>query len=67
MNEKFVEALAPTSFFPMVAGVATSDQVEALLTQYLKPEDKFGGKFTLPSAARDQPAYNDNMYWRGRA
>ena len=66
VNGKFVEALAPTSFFPMVAGVATSDQVEALLTQYLKPEDKFGGKFTLPSAARDQPAYNDNMYWRGR-
>ena len=48
MNGKFVEALAPTSFFPMVAGVATSDQVEALLTQYLKPEDTFGGKFTLP-------------------
>jgi len=47
VNEKFVEALAPTSFFPMVAGVATSE-VEALLTQYLKPEDKFGRKFTQP-------------------
>jgi putative isomerase len=66
VNGKFVDALAPTSFFPMVAGAATAGQVEALVTQYLKPEDKFGGKYTLPSAARDQPAYKDNMYWRGR-
>lgn len=63
---KFVEALAPTSFFPMVAGAAREDQVEALLTQYLQPENKFGGTFTLPAAPRDQPAYKDNIYWRGR-
>ena len=66
VNGKFVDALAPTSFFPMVAGAATAGQVEALVTQYLKPANKFGGKYTLPSAARDQPAYKDNMYWRGR-
>ena len=65
-NGKFVEALAPTSFFPMVANAACQDQVEALVTHYLTPEDKFGGKFALPSAPRDQPAYNDNTYWRGR-
>lgn len=53
VNGKFVEALASTSFFPMVASLSASDQVETLVTQYLKPERKFGGKFTLPSAARE--------------
>ncbi|WP_171136470.1 trehalase family glycosidase [Ruegeria sp. HKCCC1038] len=63
---RFVEALAPTSFFPMVAGAAREDQVEALLVKYLRPDTKFGGTYALPSAPRDQPAYKDNTYWRGR-
>lgn len=66
LSGKFVEPLAPTSFYPMVAGAAREDQVEALVTHYLRPKEKFGGKYTLPSAARDQPAYKDNTYWRGR-
>ncbi|MFA3916987.1 MGH1-like glycoside hydrolase domain-containing protein [Ruegeria hyattellae] len=65
-NGRFVRALAPTSFFPMSAGIATSDQATALVENYLTPEDKFGGAFTLPSASRDQPAFQDNVYWRGR-
>lgn len=63
---KFVEALAPTSFFPMVAGIATADQAQAMVRNYLRPEAKFGGAFALPSAPRDQPAFQDNVYWRGR-
>ena len=27
---------------------------------------KFGGAFGLPSVTRDDPAYGDNVYWRGR-
>lgn len=66
LNGKFVTALAPTSFFPMVAGAASDTQVEALIQRYLEPETKFGGTYSLPSAPRDQPAFNDNSYWRGR-
>jgi len=66
LDGTFVEALAPTSFFPMVAGAADTHQVEALVRLYLEPEDKFGGPYALPSAPRDQPAYHDNTYWRGR-
>jgi len=63
---QFVDALAPTSFYPMVAGIASKDQVNSLIELYLKPDAKFGGKFSLPSAPRDHPAFNDNTYWRGR-
>ncbi|WMS43563.1 trehalase family glycosidase [Acuticoccus sp. MNP-M23] len=61
----FVEPLAPTSFFPMVAGAATPEQVESL-TRWLADPDMFGGFPGLPSAPRNQPAYQDNVYWRGR-
>ncbi len=62
----FVEPLAPTSFFPMVAGAASAEQVESLVANYLTPREKFGGWPGLPSATRDHPAYQDNVYWRGR-
>ncbi len=66
LDGTFVEALAPTSFFPLAAGAADSEQTDSLVTRYLLAPDKFGGPIGLPSVARDQPAYGDNVYWRGR-
>ncbi len=62
----FVRQLAPTSFYPLVAGAATSEQATALVNNYLLPWEKFGGDVGLPSVARDDPSYQDNVYWRGR-
>jgi putative isomerase len=66
IDGRFVQPLAPTSFFPMAAGIATTVQVDSLIENYLLPEEKFGGLYVLPSATRDDPAYQDNVYWRGR-
>ena len=62
----FVTPLAPTSFYPLAAGIGSPEQQAALVERYLHPEDKFGGTFGLPSVTRDDPAYGDNVYWRGR-
>lgn len=62
---RFIRALAPTSFYPLLAGVADNRQVAALLGHLADPQ-KFGGGWGLPSVARDDPAYHDNVYWRGR-
>jgi putative isomerase len=62
----FVTPLAPTSFYPLAAGIGSPEQQAALVERYLHPEDKFGGAFGLPSVTRDDPAYGDNVYWRGR-
>ena len=32
---------------------------------YFNP-DEFYGEFVMPSAARNDPAFKDNTYWRGR-
>ncbi|MGF1610688.1 MAG: trehalase family glycosidase [Kiloniellales bacterium] len=66
LSGAFVEPLAPTSFYPMVAGAATAEQCESLIARYLLAPDKFGGPLGLPSVTRDHPAYHDNVYWRGR-
>lgn len=62
---KFVRSIAPTSFYPLIAGIATPEQ-RAHLLRWLEDPRKFGGFWRLPSVTRDDPAYGDNVYWRGR-
>jgi putative isomerase len=62
---RFVRSIAPTSFYPLLAGIATPEQTQHLL-RWLDDPRKFGGFWRLPSVTRDDPAYHDNVYWRGR-
>jgi putative isomerase len=62
---KFVRAIAPTSFFPLTAGAARPEQAQAMV-RLLHDPAKFGGDWLLPSVTRDDPAFPDNVYWRGR-
>lgn len=64
-NGRFVRSIAPTSFYPLLAGIATPEQTRHLLN-WLDDPRKFGGFWRLPSVTRDDPAYHDNVYWRGR-
>ncbi|WP_112435502.1 MGH1-like glycoside hydrolase domain-containing protein [Rhizobium sp.] len=61
----FVRSLSPTSFYPLLCGAATPEQAARLL-EHLSDENTFGGDFVLPNATRDDPAFSDNVYWRGR-
>src|SRR5262249_1888827 len=61
----FVRALAPTSFFPLLAGAARADQAQAMCA-WLRDPDGFGGRWLLPSVTRADPAFAGNVYWRGR-
>lgn len=63
---QFVRSLGPTSFYPLICGAASDEQVGRLLT-HLDDGAKFGGRFGLPSVTRDDPAFADNSYWRGRS
>ena len=62
---KFVDSLAPTSFFPLLVGAADPDQIAAL-RRHLADPTSFGGAWGLPSVARSDRAFADNVYWRGR-
>ena len=61
----FVRSLGPTSFYPFVAGVPTPEQTLHLLA-HLADARTFGGPYPIPGTARDDPAAQDNSYWRGR-
>ncbi|MGG6896169.1 MGH1-like glycoside hydrolase domain-containing protein [Rhizobium sp. BR 315] len=61
----FVTSLSPTSFYPLLCGAASDEQVRHLM-DHLQDESLFAGEFGLPNATRNDPAHAENVYWRGR-
>lgn len=63
--------VAPTSFYPMMTGTPTDEQVRSMIGRWLSNETEFcvtaACEHGLPSISRSSPAFHDNDYWRGRA
>ncbi len=58
--------LSPTLFYPLISGTASQAQAEKMMQNNFFDADKFFGTYILPSISRNDPAYADNDYWRGR-
>jgi putative isomerase len=58
--------LSPTNFYPMLAKAATAEQAKTMIEKHLLNPKEFGGEWIIPSIARDDPAFGDQNYWRGR-
>ncbi|OAM87773.1 trehalase family glycosidase [Termitidicoccus mucosus] len=63
---EFSPRLSPTVFYPMLAGVATGEQSRSMVDNFLLHPEKFWGDWVLPSVPRDDPAFPEQLYWRGR-
>jgi neutral trehalase len=59
-------SLSPTNFYPMLAKVATPAQADRMIKEHLLNSAEFWGKWVIPSIARNDKAFNDQKYWRGR-
>lgn len=58
--------LSPTLFYPLLAKVATQAQAERMMKEHYFNPNEFYGDYVIPSIARNDPAFHDNDYWRGR-
>ena len=58
--------LSPTNFYPMLAHVATAEQARVMIEKHLLNEKEFWGDWVIPSIEKDDPAFHDQDYWRGR-
>ncbi len=63
---KFSDRLSPTNFYPLLARAATPQQAEVMIRKHLLNPKEFWGEWVIPSIARDDPAFRDQDYWRGR-
>ncbi len=58
--------VAPTHFYALFDPAVPRDRQQRMLDEWFYAPDKFGGDYILPATTRDDPAYGDNDYWRGR-
>ena len=63
---RFARSLSPTSFFAILAGIATSAQAETMVRDHLLNPNAFWGPFPVAGTPHHDPAGADNVYWRGR-
>ena len=58
--------LSPTNFYPLMAQATTAEQAKIMIGKHLLNPDEFWGKYVIPSIERNDPAFKDQEYWRGR-
>ncbi len=58
--------LSPTNFYPLLAHAATPEQARTMIEKHLLNPREFWGQYVIPSIERDDPAFKDQDYWRGR-
>ena len=63
---QFNTRLSPTNFYPMLARAATPDEARTMIQKHLLNPREFWGQWIIPSIERDDPAFPDQNYWRGR-
>ena len=58
--------ISPTNFYSLLARAATPEQAQRMMREHFYNPEEFWGEWVLPSIARNDPAYGEQSYWRGR-
>jgi glycogen debranching enzyme len=62
----FEYRLSPFHFHALYSRKVGQARAERIVGEHLLNPGQFWGEYVLPSIARDDPAFPDNTYWRGR-
>ena len=63
---EFSRRISPTNFYALFSEHVTDEQAERMIEEHYRNPEEFYGEFMLPSIARNDSAYGDQDYWRGR-
>lgn len=64
---EFQAAIAPISFYPLMAGIGSPERAERMINGWIKNPAHFGIEWPLPSLDAAHPEFSpDGSYWRGR-
>lgn len=58
--------ISPTNFYPMLANAPTQVQAQRMIDEHFFNPEEFWGEWIMPVTPRNDPAFKDNTYWRGR-
>jgi putative isomerase len=58
--------LTPTLFYPLLAKVPDQQKASRMMKEHFYNPNEFWGEYIMPSVSRNDTAFKDNHYWRGR-
>lgn len=62
----FSTRISPTNFYALFGNSVTQEQADAMIKKHFLNPGEFWGEYIIPSISRNDPAYADQDYWRGR-
>lgn len=65
-DHTFSRRVSPINFYALYSSKVTEEQKQRMMDDWFYNEEKFWGTYIMPSISRDDPAYPDQDYWRGR-
>jgi len=65
-NNEWSYRLSPVHFYPLLAQVPSQERASDIVSNHFMNPAEFMGDWIIPSIARNDKAYNDQEYWRGR-
>lgn len=63
---EFSRRISPTNFYALFSGDISAGRVKRIIEEHYYDPEEFYGAWMLPSIARNDPAYPEQDYWRGR-
>ena len=63
---EFSRRISPTNFYALFSPQVSTERQRRMADEHYYNPEEFYGEWMLPSIARNDPAYPDQEYWRGR-
>ncbi len=64
--KQFSHRISPMHFYALLGKGASTEQAQQMISEHFYNPDEFWGEWLIPTIARNDPAYPDQAYWRGR-
>ncbi len=58
--------ISPTNFYALQSDSVSEDRKRRMMKEHFYNPAEFWGDYIIPTIARNDPAYRDQNYWRGR-
>lgn len=62
----FSHRISPTNFYSLFSSGISDEQISRMLKEHFYNPEEYAGEWIMPSISRNDPAYPDQNYWRGR-
>jgi hypothetical protein len=62
----FSHCLSATNFYALFSDAVSVDKIKRIINEHFYNKEEFYGEYIIPMTNRNDPAYKDQDYWRGR-